>query len=196
MDTGDQSRNRQQREHHADAGAKDQSPTQRVDEESRITGVTDHAVGTLRDPHMPWLDRHQRAELTAESDCIGLTCTRRSTPRAAMSWNHCKDDPCRHRRSWRISRAAGFGTPETSCKRTSPRDRYEIILTATAARQRLGFKPPKPRMEWSMVTVHGPTSPIVDPFSTDVVAHDGRRVYERLTAKNKRANSIAWIDDT
>jgi hypothetical protein len=47
-----------------------------------------------------------------------------------------------------------------------------------------------------MVTVHGPTSPIVDPFSTDVVAHDGRRVYERLTAKNKRVNSIAWIDDT
>jgi hypothetical protein len=65
-DTGDQRRNGQQLEHHADPGAKHQSLTQAVDEQSRIAGVTDNPVGTIRDQRMPWPDGHQRAEPAAE----------------------------------------------------------------------------------------------------------------------------------
>src|SRR5262245_56552753 len=61
-------RDRQRREQHADAGTKSQRPSQRVDEQTQIAGVTDDGIDAARNQRMPGLDGDQPAESMAEHE--------------------------------------------------------------------------------------------------------------------------------
>src|SRR5436309_1058903 len=64
----DERRDEQRREQHAESRTKGERPSQRTDQQSQITGMTDDAIDPARDQRMPWLDRDQSAEATAEHE--------------------------------------------------------------------------------------------------------------------------------
>jgi hypothetical protein len=53
-------------EQHADSRPKGQGPTQRVDDQPQVAGMTDDTIDTRRDQYMPGLDGDQPAEPTTQ----------------------------------------------------------------------------------------------------------------------------------
>src|ERR1700746_1325068 len=68
MDARDERRNRQRRQQHDDHGTKGQRPSQRVDDEAQVAGMTNDAIDPARDQRMPRLDGDEPAEAVAEHE--------------------------------------------------------------------------------------------------------------------------------
>src|SRR5262249_14030702 len=65
VDARDERRNRERRQQHADDGTEGQRPSQRVDEQAQIAGMTNDAIDPARDQCMPGLDGDEPAEAAA-----------------------------------------------------------------------------------------------------------------------------------
>src|SRR5690242_1213642 len=65
-DACDQRRNEQDRDRDSDTGAECQAPTERVGDQSQVTGMPNHRVNAGRDKFVSGLDRDQSAEAMTE----------------------------------------------------------------------------------------------------------------------------------